>query len=244
MDPFLLWLGLFVLSLGSAVPATSAPDSQAAAAARKHLTFDCSDGQVGDTCMNMCFGSRFAWNLPMTLPKCDEYPLKSVKEADKGNRVSRCVKGHYNSRQEKVLQNFYYSHGDFKNRGCGGKALYQFSIAVKRFSKHKYCKKKPNCKNDEDEHTKAGPAKREDDVEPGGYYRLASGEVIFVPDGAQVGDLVYQATFTNITIGVADNEGVVDSVKTAAENDEDESYSDDEFEVQEDRIVEEVVNYE
>jgi hypothetical protein len=59
-----------------------------------------------------------------------------------------------------------------------------------------------------------------------------------------VGDLVYQATFTNITIGVADNEGVVDSVKTAAENDEDESYSDDEFEVQEDRIVEEVVNYE
>jgi hypothetical protein len=47
MKPFLLCLGLFVLSLGSAVPDTSAPDAQVAAAARKHLTFDCSDGQVG-----------------------------------------------------------------------------------------------------------------------------------------------------------------------------------------------------
>jgi hypothetical protein len=52
-----------------------------------------------------------------------------------------------------------------------------------------------------------------------------------------VGDLVYQATFTNsnATMGV----------EALAENDEnDESYGDDEFEVQEDRIVEEVADYE
>ncbi|OGM41835.1 hypothetical protein ABOM_009653 [Aspergillus bombycis] len=273
MKPFLLWLGLCALSLGSPAPDTQAPDAQVAAATAKILTFDCSDGQVGDTCLNMCYGAKckklgttLTWDKPNRSTEgkrsrgagcgsgnrcskapygkgyqCDEFPFKSVKQADKGNQVNRCVKSHYNSRQGAVLQNFYYSRGDFKNKGCKGKAPCQFKIGFKRFSKYKYCKKKPNCKNDGNEYTKKGPAKREEEVDTSGYYRLASGEIIFIPDGAKVGDLVYQATFSNATIGVAGIDGV-ESQSDEAEGDE--SYGDDAFEVHEDQIVEEVADYE
>ncbi|KAB8264919.1 hypothetical protein BDV32DRAFT_116855 [Aspergillus pseudonomiae] len=273
MKPSLLWLGLCALSLGSPAPDTQAPDSQVAAATAKILTFDCSDGQVGDTCLNMCYGAKckklgttLTWDHPSKSTEgkrsrlagcgsgnrcskapygkgyqCDEFPFKSVRQADKGGQVNRCVKSHYNSRQGHVLQNFYYSHGEFKNKGCKGRAPCQFRIGFKRFSKYKYCKKKPDCKNDGNEYTKKGPAKREEEVDTGGYYRLASGDVIFVPDGAQVGDLVYQATFSNATIGVAD----IDGVEGQGDEDEgDENYGDDPFEVQEDQIVEEVADYE
>ncbi|KAE8154310.1 hypothetical protein BDV25DRAFT_147933 [Aspergillus avenaceus] len=269
MKPFVLWLGLFVLSLGSALPDTSAPEAQVAAAAKKHLAFDCSDGQAGDTCMNMCYGAKckklgstLTWDKPSDSTKskrsrlagcgsgnrcskapygkgyqCDEYPFKSVKEADKGKQVNRCVKGRYNSRQGQILQSFYYSRGQFKGKGCNGKAPCRFGVSFKRFSKYKYCKKRANCKNDGNEYTKAGPAKREEDVDTSGYYRLGNGEVIFVPDGASVGDIVYQARFTNFNVTMG--------VETLSEDGEDDdSYGDDDFEIEEDQIVEEVDDYE
>ncbi|PLB43355.1 hypothetical protein P170DRAFT_481302 [Aspergillus steynii IBT 23096] len=256
MKHLLLYFLLFALSLGSAVPEAPAPDTQVAVVAKKHLTFDCSDGQVGDVCLNMCYGAKckrlgstFTWDKPKKnvgewrsrlagcdsrnrctrapygdAYQCDEYPFKSVKEADKGRQVNRCVKTHYNGRQ-------------FKGKGCNGRPSCQFTVSFKNFSKHKCCKKKPNCKNDGNQYTKAGLAKRQEDVDNSGYYRLSSGDIIFVSDGASVGDMVYQTIFTNsnATMGV---DALADT------HEDDDRLGDDEFEVQEDRIVEEVADYE
>ncbi|PKY03800.1 hypothetical protein P168DRAFT_327839 [Aspergillus campestris IBT 28561] len=268
MKSSLLYLGLCILSLGSALP-EPASNNQASANAVKRLVFDCADGQVGDTCLNMCYGAKckrlgttLTWDHPnytnqgkrsrlagcgsgnrCSKPpygagyQCDEFPFKSVKEAEKGNQVNRCVKRHYNSRQGGVLRQFYYSNGNFKGKGCDGKAPCKFSLSFKNFNKYGYCKKGGSCTNDGNEYTKAGPAKREEEVDASGYYRLGSGDVIYVPDGAAVGDLVYKAKFTN------SNGTMIADVATPTDDD-DEIDDDDEFDVEEDTIVEEVEDYE
>ncbi|PLN84999.1 hypothetical protein BDW42DRAFT_161413 [Aspergillus taichungensis] len=271
MKSFLLYLSLGALALGSALP-DPASNAQVTANAKKHLVFDCSDKQAGDTCQNMCFGAKcqklgstFTWDQPSSSTQgkrsrlagcgsgnrcskapygkgyqCDEYPFKSVKEADKGKQVNRCVKSRYNSRQGNILKQFYYSQGQFKGKGCNRKAPCQFSVSFKQFSNQSYCRKGASCKNDNNEFTKSGPAKREEEVDASGYYRLGSGEIIFAPDGAAVGDVVYQATFTNSNATMS----FESSAQGGDDDADDVDDEDDEFEVEEDTIVEEVEDFE
>lgn len=144
-----------------------------------------------------------------------------------------------NAGQGSILKQFYYSQGQFKGKGCNRKAPCKFSVSFKQFSKHQYCRKGASCKNDNNEFTKSGPAKRDEEVDASGYYRLGSGEIIFAPDGAAVGDLVYQATFTN------SNSNVTMSLESSTMTDDDDvDDEDDEFEIEEDTIVEEVEDFE
>ncbi|KAK1145347.1 hypothetical protein N8T08_004222 [Aspergillus melleus] len=86
----------------------------------------------------------------------------------------------------------------------------KFSVTFKNVGKFGYCNNRSTCRNDGNQYTKAGPAKRDEDVNTSGYYRLGNGEVIFAPDGASVGDLIYQVSFTNsnATMGVEALTGV------------------------------------
>ncbi|PKY06739.1 hypothetical protein P168DRAFT_288652 [Aspergillus campestris IBT 28561] len=163
--------------------------------------------------------------------QCDEFPFKSVREADRGGQLNRCVLARYNRRQGQYLRDYYNSYGEFRNKGCDKKSPCRYTIGFKNEKRLEYCKARPHCRNDGNEHTKSGPATVDGndtgvDGPAGGYHRVASGDVIYVPGGAAVGDVVLQATFSNATVPVAEEFG--------------EEVDDEEYVVLEDRVVEEV----
>ncbi|PLN83588.1 hypothetical protein BDW42DRAFT_184157 [Aspergillus taichungensis] len=213
----LIWLSCFaLLSLGSAIPEATVSTS---AAARVVLTFDCSDSQVGAVnCKRR--PKNLTWDKPSSSKQrersskagcgsgnrcskspygtgyqCDEFPFKSVREADQGRQLNRCVLARYNRRQ--YLRDYYNSYGEFRNKGCDKNSPCRYTIGFKNEKQLEYCKARPNCRNDGNEHTKSGPATVHGndmgvDGPAGGHYRVAAGDVIYVPGGAAVGDVEFE----------------------------------------------------
>ncbi|KAL2357427.1 hypothetical protein BJ546DRAFT_1058010 [Cryomyces antarcticus] len=150
----------------------------------------------GNRCSKAPYGSAY---------QCDEYPFKSVEESDKGGQVNRCVKSEYNNAQSQVIRNFYNSYAGFKGKGCGKTAPCHFAVVFANARNIGYCNTTPNCKNDGNEYTKDGkvpdPKKREAPTGPvGGYYKLASGDVVYAPTGAEVGAMAYRTVRRNETL--------------------------------------------
>ncbi|PWY89147.1 hypothetical protein BO70DRAFT_418166 [Aspergillus heteromorphus CBS 117.55] len=238
MKQFLLLLGILsLLSLGSA----------------DTIAFNCNSNQVGGAkCKN--WGTTFTWDRPSNRTseqrtrgagcgrpnrcsrppygsgyQCDEYPFKSVRESDRGNQVNRCVAARQNNAQGQALRNFYYSRGEFRNRGCHNQPPCRLSVAFSNASRLGYCQSRPNCRNDGNEYTRSGPARR-DEVQESEFFRLASGTVLFAPGGARIGDVVYHVSFRNETL--LEERDVVDG-----ENDDDDDAVVENMQVDEDPIV-------
>jgi hypothetical protein len=114
-------------------------------------------------------------------------------------RTSELIQTLTSPAQSQVIKNFYNSFANFKGTGCDKKYPCQFDVVFSNAGNIGYCDAKPNCANDGNEYTKGGKAKR--DVEPqGGYYKLASGDIIYSPSGTQVGALAYKTVPKNATL--------------------------------------------
>ncbi|PYH87693.1 hypothetical protein BO71DRAFT_436470 [Aspergillus ellipticus CBS 707.79] len=235
MQQFLFLVGILsLLSLGSAAT----------------VAFNCDSANVGDVCLNI----SFTWDRPSRSVadrrsrtagcgssnrcsrapygsgyQCDEYPFKSVQEADRGNQINRCV--------GQTLRNFYYSRGEFRNTGCHSNAPCQFNVGFTHASGLGYCQSQPNCTNDGNEYTRSGPARRDEEPE-GGFYRLASGTILFVPSEVEIGEEVYRVSFRDATL--LDSNGLDDY---DLEYDEGDDASVDNIKVEEDVVVEKVAGW-
>ncbi|KAI7214137.1 hypothetical protein KC333_g6175 [Hortaea werneckii] len=101
--------------------------------------------------------------------------------------VSRCVPAEQNSRQGAALKQFYNSQGSFDNTGLNG-------VVATR-----------NCANDGEQYNRNGLAKRDHSVSRrrntiGGHYKLSSGQTLYAPGGASVGDIVWTPRSINRTL--------------------------------------------
>ncbi|KAG9963698.1 hypothetical protein KCU61_g3595, partial [Aureobasidium melanogenum] len=137
--------------------------------------------------------------------QCDEYPFKSVREAQAGGQVNRCVLRKYNNAQGQTIRNFYYSFGkkfkDNKGKGCNKESPCAFQVAFENAGNIEYCNVNPSCANDGNEYTKAGLFKAKRSIITGsGYYELENGDVIFSPVSLGERSVGYKTVPRNATL--------------------------------------------
>ncbi|KAI1659452.1 hypothetical protein F4813DRAFT_353026 [Daldinia decipiens] len=134
---------------------------------------------------------------------CDEFPLASTLEADKGNQIFRCVPEIDNNSQGGQAKSFT------GNKSLCTKFPCKFSFSFEGAKPYKYCASKPNCKSDGNFFTKGNkPVKRdlelEPEVEQGGYYQLRSGATIYSPSDLEIGSFAVRNIYANQTIDEAE----------------------------------------
>ncbi|KAF2862838.1 hypothetical protein K470DRAFT_262689 [Piedraia hortae CBS 480.64] len=129
--------------------------------------------------------------------ECDTFPFVSTDMKDVDKPVNRCVRKEQNKAQHRVLDEFYNSKEIYSGTGLGSKPN-SFRLAFANYGLTKYCTFGGNCTNDGNEYTRDGlaelPKKRDlhdNRVNVHQYYVTDSGMQLLVPDGAEVGDVVF-----------------------------------------------------
>jgi hypothetical protein len=112
-----------------------------------------------------------------------------------------CITG-----QGAALKQFYNSQGSFDDTGLNGVVGTKFSISFANEGGIRYCVATRNCANDGEQYNRNGLARRDHSVSRrrrdtvGGHYKLSSGQTLYAPSGASVGDIVWTPRSINKTL--------------------------------------------
>ncbi|KAI8966264.1 hypothetical protein F5Y11DRAFT_365843 [Daldinia sp. FL1419] len=134
---------------------------------------------------------------------CDEFPLASTSEADRGDQIFRCVPKTDNESQGGQVSKAMKQH--CKSFPC------TFSFSFKDTKPYRYCNRPLDCQSDGNFFTKNNkPVKRdlgsepEPETEQGGYYQLRSGATIYSPSDLEIGSIAVRNAYANQTIDEAE----------------------------------------